>query len=998
MNGNFSGLALCGALLTGSLAWAQPAFTEFAIPAAGSHPQAISPGPDDAIWFTDPGTNSIGRIGPSGASYTITEYPIPTAASGPSGITQGIDGAIWFTETIANKIGRITTAGVFTEYPLPTPSSAPTGISFGSDGGVWFTEAHANQIGNIGPTGVLTEYPIPTPSSTPLGITWDIDGAIWFTEQSGNKIGRITTNGAITEYPIPTAQAGAFGITLENRGAIWITEAAANKVAFVTTTVSDSVDGVPFPPGTFFEYPIPTAAGGASGITSGACFTLFNANLIECVSGGSFVEYPIPTPSSGPQGITLGSGFELDGYWFTEATAGKIGRLVPPGGIAAQPRPYISTSPTLPPGLVGMPYSVSLAVTSGTPPYTWSALPGSLPAGLMLSTNLGGFTGSATATISGTPTVSGPQTFTVSLTDANSIMVAQTFTMQIGAANCTFAISSSGQAFPSVGGAGNFFLTAPAGCPWAVSGLPDWVHIETASSGTGSGSVNYFVGPNSNAAPLSVTLSFGGQPFTIHQESGPAPVCCLIRGNAPGPFNFMPHLAAEGGWRTMFTLVNTGSTSIDTSTVVYGNDGNLLPLSLTFPQQSSQSPVTEAWVDRTLAPNQSLIFEVSGPANVPFVQGSAQFWAAAIGVDGFAIFHFDPSGQEAVVPLGGSGYVIPFDNTNGVLTGIAVENTSPFTSTFPVVLLDDTGKQIGTGTDSITMSAYGHTSFVLSTEFPMTANIRGKLILGKCVSIPSPGFPGGFLSCTSISTLGIRYTPPGTLTTIPSLADVGPHGGWMPHVASGNGWQTTFVLVNSNPSGLPAQAQLNFFDDHGNPLALPLTFPQTGTAATESSVVESIARGASLWVQTSGALGTALLAGSAQLTTTGGVSGFAIFRYNPNGQEAVVPMETSSASAYLLAFDNTNGTATGVAVANATTQMVNIPVIVRDDTGAQIGTGSIPLAANGHTSFMLASQFPVTAGIRGTVEFDTPPGGQISALGLRATPAGTLTTIPVLRK
>ena len=37
-----------------------------------------------------------------------------------------------------------------------------------------------------------------------------------------------------------------------------------------------------------------------------------------------------------------------------------------------------------------------------------------------------------------------------------------------------------------------------------------------------------------------------------------------------------------------------------------------------------------------------------------------------------------------------------------------------------------------------------------------------------------------------------------------------------------------------------------------------------------------------------------------------------IFRHN--SQEAVVPLESRNASAYIIAFDNTNGTATGVAL------------------------------------------------------------------------------------
>ena len=70
-------------------------------------------------------------------------------------------------------------------------------------------------------------------------------------------------------------------------------------------------------------------------------------------------------------------------------------------------------------------------------------------------------------------------------------------------------------------------------------------------------------------------------------------------------------------------------------------------------------------------------------------------------------------------------------------------------------------------------------------------------------------------------------------------------------------------------------------------------------------------------------------------------------------------------------------------------------MIIRDDTGAQIGTPLLNLPAHGHTSFMLTQNYAITAGKRGTVEFDTPAGGQISVLGLRAH-APALTTLPLL--
>jgi hypothetical protein len=79
-------------------------------------------------------------------------------------------------------------------------------------------------------------------------------------------------------------------------------------------------------------------------------------------------------------------------------------------------------------------------------------------------------------------------------------------------------------------------------------------------------------------------------------------------------------------------------------------------------------------------------------------------------------------------------------------------------------------------------------------------------------------------------------------------------------------------------------------------------------------------------------------------------------------------------------------------------QAANVPVILRDDSGVILGTAAINLAGGGHTSFMLADNYPVVANRRGSVEFRTPAGTQISAIGIRAKKGGSLTTIPVLVK
>jgi hypothetical protein len=140
--------------------------------------------------------------------------------------------------------------------------------------------------------------------------------------------------------------------------------------------------------------------------------------------------------------------------------------------------------------------------------------------------------------------------------------------------------------------------------------------------------------------------------------------------------------------------------------------------------------------------------------------------------------------------------------------------------------------------------------------------------------------------------------------------------------------------------------------------------------------------------------------GSAQLTTTGNISGFEIFRWTMFGQEASVPLETRTPGSFVLIFDDTRGLTTGVALANQDAAAANVAVKIYDDAGALLQTGLISLAGRGHTSFLLpdAARFPITANKRGMVEFLVPSGGKISAIGLRAKSDGTLTTIPILTK
>ena len=335
--------------VTGAFA-ASPAgqVSTYPIPTPGSYPFFIAAGPDGNLWFTENGTNQIGKITTAG---TITEYAVPTSNSGPSGITGGPDGNVWFTENGANKIGKITTSGTVSEYAVTTLSSGPEGIATGPDGNLWFTEYSADRIGRITPTGIVTEFPVPTANSEPDGIVAGPDGNLWFTEVHADQIGRITPSGTVTEYPVPTAGGFPEGIAAGPDGYLWFTEAGTQKVGKITTS------------GTVTEYAVP-AAGGVpqtpTGIAPGP-----DGNLWLTTGAGNRVDRITPTgtvtsyvASGQLGGIAVGPDGNM---WFTE----EVGNAI--GSIGTQnPQPVASVTPSthdfgsVTPGQTSQPLSVTV--------------------------------------------------------------------------------------------------------------------------------------------------------------------------------------------------------------------------------------------------------------------------------------------------------------------------------------------------------------------------------------------------------------------------------------------------------------------------------------------------------------------------------------------------------------------------------------------------------------------------------------------------------------
>jgi hypothetical protein len=531
---------------------------------------------------------------------------------------------------------------------------------------------------------------------------------------------------------------------------------------------------------------------------------------------------------------------------------------------------------------------------------------------------------------------------------------------------------------------GAFQVNLPAGFSWTATSNDPWITITSGASGTGSGTVSFSVQANTGAARTG-TIMIAGQTFTIEQVSASAA--------GLGFAGSMAQIASGGGWDTSLTLMNLGTTSAEMVLNFFDDNGNALLLPLTFPQSSSTTPLLASTLDQTIDAGAELVIQTAGTASQATVDGWVQLLANGGNIGGSAVFACTTSSgpQEAVVPIetrNPSAFVLPFDYTGGYATGVALANLSNQAVSVAVVLRDDTGASLGAAA-AISLPAYAHSSFMLATSYPAVAGKFGTMELDT----PTGG---------QISALGIRAAPDGAITTVPVLAVGAVSDGSIAQLASGGLWNTSITLVNTGTAA--AQVSLKFYDDNGNALLLPLIFPQTSstTSVPTSTLNQTINGESQLVIQTAGTASQTTSEGWAQLVATGGnIGGSAIFGWTTAAgtQEAAAPVQTRNPTAFVLSFDDTGGYATGVALTNLSNQAVSVPVVLRDDTGASLGAAAaIQLPAYAHTSFMLATSYPAVSGRFGTLELDTPAGGQISALGIRATPGGAITSVPVLAK
>jgi virginiamycin B lyase len=241
---------------------------------------SAQPAPDGSVWFTEQGSDKIGKWDPT--TKEITEYQDPqtpgkegTTAGGskhtlriepngdvwstggpvskfdpktkqftdikeiPSayGIALAKDGTVWFAEfTPDGKIGKVDPQTLkVTKYAVPTPNARPRRIQVDdTDGSIWFCEFEAGKIGHFDPkTEQFKEYPLPGAKPTPYAMNLDREHHVWFSSESMDYIGRLDPKtGNVIEYPFDHPENTMREFFLDDHGRMWYGTPANNKVGY----------------------------------------------------------------------------------------------------------------------------------------------------------------------------------------------------------------------------------------------------------------------------------------------------------------------------------------------------------------------------------------------------------------------------------------------------------------------------------------------------------------------------------------------------------------------------------------------------------------------------------------------------------------------------------------------------------------------------------------------------------------------------------------------
>jgi streptogramin lyase len=353
-----------------------PTFSEYDTLTTPAQPVSIVAGPDDNMWFSQRGNNTIGRIDIT--TNVITDFPLPPECQMPGQMTVGPDGKFWFPATFTRKMCSMDVTGTVSFYDMPLGSLQPSEAIVGPDGNIWWTDYVGNHgISVMTTSGTLVAQYVPNDGSWGVeGISVGPDGKIWFVEQNRGKVARMdASSGTYTEYDVPSSGSAMvpFSTVAGADGYVWF------------TTQNDAIGKVDTASGAMLMYPIPSGHYPTNikvGPDNNIWFNLGYVGLGTVDAGtGVITEYQTPSYATGGA-FDLASGPDGNIWYTVYNNNSKIGRM-DMGLVAPTPVPTATPTPT--------PTDAPTPTVAPTPTPTATVAPTATP--------------TPTATVTPTPTV-----------------------------------------------------------------------------------------------------------------------------------------------------------------------------------------------------------------------------------------------------------------------------------------------------------------------------------------------------------------------------------------------------------------------------------------------------------------------------------------------------------------------------------------------------------------------------------------------------------------
>lgn len=472
-----------------------------------------------------------------------------------------------------------------------------------------------------------------------------------------------------------------------------------------------------------------------------------------------------------------------------------------------------------------------------------------------------------------------------------------------------------------------------------------------------------------------------------------------------------PHLVFGNGLRARFVAVNLETSPTDASlrfgrSGSGGCSGDAVDCGSSF--SVSVEGVSSESVSRTIPPLGvvGLDATVSGNRTAAY----ARMWSHASIAAGVLLQSLSGATVtgEAMLPAAPvvDQFIVAVDNRDGAQTAYTITNAAPEGSssrfgnwgTLTAVVRSADGEVIDGKTISL---APGHQlSEQVAQAFPRTAgaDFVGTIEFDSGQShrqfqAAALRYEGGTLTVFTAMPIITNYRDPareiqGEHAPLPRDATTTVY--W-PHVADGDGFRTTFFIVNT--SDQRTSTRMEFFNAEGTGLALPL-----GGVAQTVRTIEIPARG--IATVTTDGVSSAAQSGWARVVGSQHIDGFAIVQRRTGGQvsaEAAVP--SSVAARHLVTYAvNRGATESGIALSNPNPAAAIATITLRDASGAPLEAATLRIPALGYAAHLGKQLFPGAGDVEGTLEVETS-GPPIAAVGLRYdNPGGTVfTTVPVAR-